>query len=226
MHFSVSRTWGVTYPTATVGVLTMRGVLNPEHSELLDARKRDLEARLRSQYGAHNRSELKSLPVLQAYGDYYRRFRKTYHVQLQLESVVFKEKPIPRVSALVEAMFMAELQNLLLTAGHDLDVVQGDLVADVATGAESYLMLNGQDQLLKQGDMFIRDDAGVLSSVIHGPAHQARITQGTTSVVFTVYGPPGIGRESIRDHLEDLRQYVLTIAPRAEVERSVIIPEA
>jgi DNA/RNA-binding domain of Phe-tRNA-synthetase-like protein len=87
-------------------------------------------------------------------------------------------------------------------------------------------MLNGQDQLLKQGDMFIRDDAGVLSSVIHGPAHQARITQGTTSVVFTVYGPPGIGRESIRDHLEDLRQYVLTIAPRAEVERSVIIPEA
>ena len=63
--------------------------------------------------------------MIQAYAAYYERFNKTYHVQLQLESVALKGKSIPRVSALVEAMFMAELENLLLTAGHDLDVVQG-----------------------------------------------------------------------------------------------------
>jgi hypothetical protein len=34
--------------------------------------------------------------------------------------VALKGKAIPRQAALVEAMFMAELENLILTAGHDL----------------------------------------------------------------------------------------------------------
>ena len=58
---------------------------------------------------------------LQVYDTYYKRFKKTYHVQLQLESIVFKGKSIPSVAALVEAMFMAEIKNMLLTAGHDLE---------------------------------------------------------------------------------------------------------
>jgi hypothetical protein len=50
---------------------------------------------------------------IKTYHDYYKRFKKTYHILLQLESIVFKNKSIPKVSSLVEAMFMAELKNLL-----------------------------------------------------------------------------------------------------------------
>jgi hypothetical protein len=43
--------------------------------------------------------------------------------QSELESVARKGKSIPSRAALVEAMFIAELENLILTAGNDLDVV-------------------------------------------------------------------------------------------------------
>src|SRR5262245_24144930 len=54
-----------------------------------------------------------------AYVRYYKRFSKTYHVQLQLESIVLKRKSLPSVSPLVDANFTAEVETLVLTAGHD-----------------------------------------------------------------------------------------------------------
>ena len=82
-----------------------------------------------------DRPALLSHPVLQAYDAYYRQFKKTYHVQLQLESILFKGKSIPSVAALVEAMFMAEMNDLLLTAGHDLDALH--LPPDAGRGARN-----------------------------------------------------------------------------------------
>jgi DNA/RNA-binding domain of Phe-tRNA-synthetase-like protein len=177
-----------------------------------------LESRLRSQYASFTRNELNSLPSLQPYVGYYKSFGKTYHVELQLESVVFKERPIPRVAALVEAMFMAELNNLILTAGHDLDSVHGQVAVDVAAGGESYATPNGQTQELKQNDMFIHDDEGILSCVIYGPAQRARISAATTRVLFTAYAPPGIGLDKVQDHFSDLKANVLSVTPDAEVE--------
>jgi len=115
-------------------------------------------------------------------------------------------------------MFMAELSSLILTAGHDLDSVSGQIRVDVAAGGESYVALSGQEQALKPSDMFIRDDEGVLSCVIYGPAHRARIDAATTRVLFTAYAPPGIGVEKVEGHLSDLKANVLTITPDAEVE--------
>jgi DNA/RNA-binding domain of Phe-tRNA-synthetase-like protein len=214
----VSETWKIAYPGASVGVLALRDVVNPAQHPALDRRKENLEDQLRARFSAVDRTELRALPTLQAYHDYYKRFKKTYHVQLQLESVVFKGKSIPRVAALVEAMFMAELKNLLLTAGHDLDVVQAPVKLDVADGKERYVAINGQEQECKAGDMLIADTQGVISSILYGPDQRTRITSTTRQVLFTVYAPPGIGREAVRQHLEDIRDYVILVAPRAEVE--------
>ena len=218
-----SEQWKAAYPGACLGVLAMSSVANPESSPELDARKDVLEAHLRSSFASFTRSQLSVYPPLAPYTAYYRRFDKTYHVQHELESVVFKGKSIPRRAALVEAMFMAELKNLLLTAGHDLDSVQGRLAVDLATGTETYLMLSGQQQALKQGDMFIRDELGVLSSIIYGPDHRTRIIPATTRVLFTIYAPAGIPEEEVRDHLSDLREFVLAVSPAAEVEHAEIV---
>ena len=161
---------------------------------------------------------MKGLPVLEAYNAYYMKFKKTYHVQLQLESVVFQGKSIPRVSSLVEAMFVAELKNLLLTAGHDLAAVHKPVGVDVAEGSGRYIRLNGQEQQLKPGDMMIADAEGIISSVLYGPDQRTRITAETQQVLFTVYAPPGIGEEAVQQHLEDIRDNVLLVAPQAKVE--------
>ncbi len=223
MNFNASPSWQTTYPGAMIGVLAIGGVANPAHHPELQARKADLEARLRDRYSSGSKAELRSHPVLQAYASYYRTFDKTYHVQLQLESVIYKAKSIPSVAALVEAMFMAELEDMMLTAGHDLDAVQGDLAVDVAAGTEIYVLMSGQPQSLKRGDMFIHDDASVLSSIIYGPADRARIAPETQRVLFTVYAPPGIAAEWLQAHLARLVELVQLVAPESQIEQRDIL---
>jgi DNA/RNA-binding domain of Phe-tRNA-synthetase-like protein len=196
----------------------MRHVVNPESHSAIDKRKQELETQLRARFSGYDRAALKALPTIQAYNAYYKRFKKSYHVQLQLESVALKGKSIPRVAALVEAMFVAELKNLLLTAGHDLEAVQMPVGLDVAEGTERYIRLNGQEQQLKTGDMMIADAQGVISSVIYGPDRRTQITSETGQVLFTVYAPPGIEKQAVRDHLQDIQANVLLVAPQAQVE--------
>ena len=216
--FSVCEGWKTTYPGAAVGILALRDVANPAQHPALERRKEELESQLRAQFGGYDRADLRALPTLQAYHNYYKRFKKTYHVQLQLESVVFKGKSIPRVAALVEAMFMAELKNLLLTAGHDLDVLQTPVKLDVSDGTELYIKINGQEQILKADDMMIADAQGIISSVLYGPDQRTRITPETRGALFTVYAPPGIGEETVRQHLQDIQDNVTLFAPEARVD--------
>jgi DNA/RNA-binding domain of Phe-tRNA-synthetase-like protein len=215
--FTVSEAWKTTYPGAVVGILTMRDVVNPDHHPALDARKAELENQLRSRFSSQDKAALKALPTIQAYTAYYKRFRKTYHVLLQLESIAIKGKPIPRVAGLVEAMFMAELTDLLLTAGHDLEAIQMPLKLDVSDGSERFTRINGQEQVLKPGDMFIADAQAVISSIIYGTDRRTRITSETRRVFFSTYAPAGIGEQAVRQHLENIQANIKIIAPEAEV---------
>ncbi len=192
----------------------MRDVINPVQHPELERRKLELEERLRAQFSGQDRAELSNHPVLQAYNTYYKRFKKTYHVQLQIESIAWKGKSIPTGSALVESMFMAEVKNMLLTAGHDLDILQYPLMLDVSKGTESYTLMRGQEQVLKP----VSDPGGVISSIIYGPDQRTQITPATRNVVFTVYAPAGIDEQAVALHLEDIRDSVMVIASAAKVE--------
>ncbi|HSG15846.1 MAG TPA: phenylalanine--tRNA ligase beta subunit-related protein [Anaerolineae bacterium] len=217
MEFILSASWRQTYPGAAIGVLALDNVVNLDKHPELEKQKLVLEEELRQSYGEGDRATLRSLPTLQAYHDYYKRFRKTYHVQLQLESIALKGKHIPRVSTLVEAMFMAELKNQLLTAGHDLATVAQPFSVHVASGEELYRRILGQEQRLKKDDMFIADHEGVLSSIVYGPDYRTQIKPETTEVVFTVYAPTGIDHATVDAHLNDIITYILLFSPDARV---------
>jgi DNA/RNA-binding domain of Phe-tRNA-synthetase-like protein len=216
--FDVTSAWKSTYPEAHAGILVMRAVSNPAHHAALESQKTALEEQLRAQFSGQDRAAIANHPVLRAYGEYYRQFKKTYHIQLQLESIVLKGKSIPGVAALVESMFMAEMQDMLLTAGHDLDVLQLPLKLDVATGAEQYTLLRGEEQVLKAGDMMISDQTGVISSIIYGPDQHTQIMPNTQNVIFTAYAPPGIDEQTVTEHLLHIKDNVMVFAPQAQVE--------
>ncbi len=213
---NVTDDWKKAFPGAHVGVLSMGGVLNPDHHPALDDVKRKLEDNLRTKF--NDPAQIKALHQIKAYTAYYKRFKKTYHVQHQLDSIVFRGKSIPKVAALVEAMFIAELKNMLLTAGHDRDSIKGRITLHVSKGTERYIRINGQEQELKAGDMMIADEQSVISNVIYGPDRRTMITPKTRNALFTVYGAPGIGELEIRNHLEDIAAHVRLIAPDACVE--------
>jgi DNA/RNA-binding domain of Phe-tRNA-synthetase-like protein len=173
---------------------------------------------LRARFAGQERSQLETLPRLQAYDAYYKRFKKTYHVQLQLESIVFKGKSIPSVAALVEVMFMAEVKNMLLTAGHDLDTLQLPARLDVTKGDEIYTLLRGQPQQVKAGDMMIVDGKGIISNIIYGPDQRTQILPETRNVIYTVYAPAGIEVSAVTQHLKDIEGYARIFAPQAKTE--------
>ena len=213
---NVTDDWKKAFPGAHAGVLSMGGGTNPDHHPALDDVKRRLEDNLRTKF--NDPAEIKALQQIKAYTAYYKRFKKTYHVQHQLDSIAFRGKSIPKVAALIEAMFIAELKNMLLTAGHDQDSIKGRITLQVSKGTEIYIRINGQEQKLKAGDMMIADEQSVISNVIYGPDRRTMITPKTRNALFTVYGAPGIGELEIRNHLEDIAAHVRLIAPDACVE--------
>lgn len=213
---AIAESWKAMYPQAHVGILTMRGVKGPERHPELDRLKKELEDDLRALF--KHAGQLKDLEPIRAYQAYYKRFKKTYHVVQQLESVAIKGKPIPHVSALVEAMFMEELRNMLLTAGHDLDAIKQPLTLAVADGTETYVKINGAEQALKPGDMMISDAEGVISSVIYGPDRRTMIVPDTENALFTVYGVPGVSEQAVHQHLQGIAANIHVVCPEARIE--------
>ena len=213
----LTEAWRSAYPGAAVGVLAVKNVSNPADHPQLDARKEQLTDQLRTRYMGYDRARLREIPTLQAYHRYYKRFKKTYHLQLQLESIALQGKAIPSGAGLVEAMFMAELGSLLLTSGHDLTNVQLPVRIDAADGSETYTRINRQEQTLKAGDMYIADQDGILSSIIYGPDYRTRIRDTTTEALFTVYAPPEIESSDVAGHLEDTLDTIRIFAPLVEV---------
>ena len=206
------------YPEALLGILAIRNVCNPKKHEELDRCKLELENNLREKYTELDKAYLKNMEPIKTFSDYYKRFKKTYHVLLQLESIVFKNKSIPKVASLVEAMFMAELKNLLLTAGHDLDAIDLPIKLDVSSGGEKYIQLSGQEKELIPNDMMVSDLQGIISSIIYGPDKRTQIKPDTRNVLFVVYAPPGIEKTKVFQHLQDIQKYVHIIDPKSEIE--------
>jgi DNA/RNA-binding domain of Phe-tRNA-synthetase-like protein len=213
---TVSPTWRENHPGAAVGLLALDGVANPPLAPALEPAKAALAARLQARFPS--REAIKSDPVGQAYAAYYKRFKKTYHVAAQVESVALKGRPWPNRAALVEAVFLAELDNLLLTAVHDLGAARPPLVLGSAAGNERYSLLSGQEQVLAQGDMFMADGQGPICSVIHGPDRRTAVSLATTRVLVVVYGPAGIDPARVEAHLEEVEGNIRLVAPEARRE--------
>ncbi len=213
------------YPGLSVGYLAMGGVRNedPAGRRGLGLRRAELETDLRRRYGSVDRAQLAAMPPFPAYAAYYRRFKKTYHVLLQLESIALKGRSIASPGGLVQAMFMAELESRLLTAGHDGDAVESPITVRAADGTEEFVGLDGQERRLKAGDLHMMDAVGVISSVIYGPDSRTRIHPGTSRVLYTVYGVPGVDPSDVDAHLGRLEEYVLTVAPNATLEERRVL---
>lgn len=205
------------YPDAKLGILIMKNVKNPPSNAEFNATKTLVEKQLLAQYQNYNRKEFIQSEPICFYANYYKKFKKTYPVLLQLESVVLKSTPLPNVAALVEAMFMAELKNLLLTAGHDLDKIAFPLKLELAQGSESFTGISGKQQFLTGNDMMLSDEKDILSSILNGPDHRTRITGNTKNVIFYAYTPDGIHEDTIRSHLKDIHYYVSIFSPDAKI---------
>ncbi len=206
------------YPEALLGLLVIKRLSKTVQYQKLDNYRIKLEEELKKRFSGLERGNLKNIEPIKYYVNYYKRFKKTYHVLLQLESIIFHDKAIPEVSSLVEVMFMAEMKNLLLTAVHDLDTIHLPIKLDVARGDEKYIKLNGEEKIMLPRDMMVSDLEGITSSIIYGPDRRTRITSDTQNVLLVVYAPPGIEESHVLQHLQDIQKYVQLISPESTID--------
>ena len=201
-----------------MGVVLLGNVDNTRRETPLDQRKQEVEATLREKYSKFSRADLQELEVLKAYRNYYRQFNKTYHIQLQLESVVHKGKPLPNVSPLVDANFTAELNTLILTAGHDADLLRNFVRIDVTQAGDEFTQMNGVLKSLKPGDMMMSDADGIVCTIIYGQDQRTPISPKTRRAFYVAYAPPGVPATAVSEQLDSIPDNVLLFAPEAETE--------
>ncbi len=219
--FIVTEAWQKYHAGAKVGYMIVNHVQSPGQCDALEPMKRKLENELRAKF-TDRRALIEHFPI-PAYNEYYKSHKQNYHVLQQLESVSLKGKSIPRVAGLVEAMFMAELKNGLLTAGHDYEALAWPLSLDYATGKEQYVLMNGKAKITKAGDMMMADAEGIISSILAGPDWRTRIVPTTRKVLFIVYAPRGIAGDFVTAHLTDIFTYVRVVAPGAQIEQQGLL---
>ena len=222
LECSVTNAWRLAHPGATIDILELSGFNNASASPALNARKRELETRLRERYRGFTRRDFLALPIMAAYDRYYARFNKTYHVQLQLESLVLKGKSLPDVSPAVDANFMAEIETLILTASHDVARLRGAIILDVTQAGEQMLQLNGALKELRAGDMVMRDAKGVCCTIIYGQDARSPISTATTHALYVAYAPPGIAPNSVTSQLHTIETHVRLFSPEVVIEQRQI----
>ena len=215
--------WFTAFPGATIGLLEVSGLNNTQPSAALDAQKRATETRLRETYQGFQRPQLLALPVMAAYGRYYKRFNKTYHVQLQVESILLKGKALPNVSPLVDSNFIAEVETFILTAGHDVARLQEPITIDLSHEGDVLSHMKGGDKALPPGDMLMRDAHGVCCTIIYGQDDTSPITPQTTHVLYVAYAPPGVPSDSVDLQLRRITDNLRLISSTAVVEQHQLL---
>jgi DNA/RNA-binding domain of Phe-tRNA-synthetase-like protein len=198
MNLNVRRELKLLYNRAVFGGLILYDVPNKKENEKLENLKRELEKEIREEY-----PDVVKDQVIRSYDTYYKKWGKTYPIQFQIKTIKGGSR-FPRVSALVDSMFLSELRNRILTSAHDFDSIQGELWYDVSDEGEKYTKINGKEQMLPRSDIVLRDSDGILASVLYGPARRTSINNDTENALYLAWCPYSPGVDVIEEHLRDI----------------------
>lgn len=219
MRIELSPAFQDTFPDGVFGALVAHACSNRLRAPAIEPERRTVETQLRERFPEN---AIDADPIASAYAGYFRRFGTRYPVVHQAKTVI-DGRPIASASALVEAMFTAELGSLVLTSGHDLNTLREALLVDVARAGETYTKLSGKEQTLRAGDMVVRDAEGIIASVVHGPDHRTRIRVDTAAALFGAWCPQGIPPATVEAHLRALAGLLRREWPEATVEAPRIL---
>jgi hypothetical protein len=120
----------------------------------------------------------------------------------QFETV--RRKGLPPGSVLIQALLLSEISTGLLMGAQDAAAVKGTLVYDRAASGETFQGMRQQVQC-RPGEIILKDDAGIIASLLQGPDYRTRLNKDTKDVVFFVFSVPGITVEDIREGTEAVR---------------------
>lgn len=153
------------------------------------------------------------------YFRYFRKFKKTYPVMMQVESFLLKGRPFPDGEYINSVAFLTELKTHLLLGTHDADRVEGGIVFYNETAKTPFPGMINPDSHSYPGDITGRDDKGIIISMIAGADSRTCIHDDTLHVVYLVFGLEGTDIDAAADQIKEC---VKALAPAAEIEYAIV----
>ncbi|MBI5034750.1 MAG: hypothetical protein HZB51_29865 [Chloroflexi bacterium] len=219
LSITATDAWKNAHPGAIIGLLELSGADNTLPSSSMEQQKRKVEVHLRERYRGLTRQDVLALPVMSAYDKYYKRFNKTYHVQLQLESIVQKGKNLPTVFPLVDANFIAEVETCVLTAGHDVVKLHEPISIDTSVEGDRMTLMSGSPKVIYASDMVMKGADGICCSIIYGQDNRSPISINTCHALYVAYAPAGVPIELVDMQLKKIVENVRLFSPGVVVEQ-------
>ena len=156
------------------------------------------------------------------YFRFFRKFKKTFPVMMQFESVLLKGREFPKSNAVTAVPFLAELETHVLTGTHDVEQLLGPAGLYLAQAKEPFVGLRGDLVHTYPGDLCARDEGGIIFSMIAGADARTCARQTSRHVFYPVFGVPGQDPAALRPMQERLAEYARILAPDAEVSCQMI----
>ena len=171
-------------------------------------------AALREQYRDYVRADVFGQ---NPYFRYFRKFKKTYPVMMQFESVLLKGREFPRWNAVTAVPFLAELETHVLCGTHDVDCLMGPVELYQAEAREPFAGLRGDEVHTYPGDVTGRDAGGIIFSMIAGADERTCAREESRHVFYPVFGVPGQAPDALRSAQTRMAEYAALLAKDAQI---------
>lgn len=152
------------------------------------------------------------------YFRYFRKFKKTSPVMMQVESFLLKGRPFPEGRYTNAVAFLTELKTRCLLGSHDADMIEGDLLIYTETEKTPFPSIHGGEAHSYPGDVTCRDDISVVVSMIAGADARTCLNEDSKHILYFAFGTPGMELDTIKGYLEQVDEYVKVLAPAAVTE--------
>jgi len=174
---------------------------------------------LRRQYAEYDR---KAVFGEDPYVRFFKKFKKTYPVMMQFESVLFKGRPFPRNNPVAEVPFLMEIVTHVLSGTHDADQICGTVELYSETCKEDFPGMRGTPFHTYPGDFCGRDDEGIIFSMIAGADARTCARTDSRHVLYPIFGTPDLSVDVIRNAMDVLSGYIRVLSPDAEIVPAVL----
>lgn len=156
------------------------------------------------------------------YVRFFKKFKKTYPVMMQFESVLLKGRPFPRFNPVAEVPFLMEIVTHALSGAHDADQISGTVELYSGTCKEEFPGLRGTPFHTYPGDFCGRDDAGIIFSMIAGADSRTCAKMDSRHVLYPVFGTPELPVDEIRNAMDVLIGYIGVLSPDAKIMTDIL----
>ncbi len=153
---------------------------------------------------------------------YFKKFKKTYPVMMQFESVLLKDRPFPKYSAVTAIPFLLELETHQLSGTHDAEMLQGQVELYAPAEKEPFPGMRGEERHTYPGDFAARDEGGIIFSLIAGADQRTSATENSYHVFYPLFSTPNGDPALIEAGAKKVEEFVKLLCPHAQVEFHIV----